>query len=164
MLERYNEIFKDSLEIISSLAIVIMGEGEGVSAKEKKWIAHSLLNRLNYPLRVFDPIDNDNDNLPDLEDILKDFDGYKRSFAVTNKIEREALKTSIKIAIECFNEYQLGIDPTNNSVFFITKLAYNKYKNEGKTLNDIFTRYYNLEITNDLNDNFQHVFVKLIEE
>ncbi|ABR31286.1 hypothetical protein SU69_07305 [Thermosipho melanesiensis] len=103
---------------IGKAALVVMGEAEGQSFEEKKWIAHVILNRLKHG--KFRPIE-------------KDFIGYRRAIDIDEELEREAMTDAVNAAVLAFYEHLVGIDPTKGATFFATK----KYIKE-KDPNEIF--------------------------
>lgn len=103
---------------IGKVAVVVMGEAEGQTFEEKKWIAHVVLNRLQHG--NFRPIE-------------QDFIGYKRKISVNNDLERNALIDSINASVFAFFEHFLNIDPTKGATFFATK----KFM-EGKDPSEVF--------------------------
>ena len=91
---------------IGKAALIVMGEAEGQSFEEKKWIAHVIYNRIAHG---------------GFRALEKDFVGYKRNLDIDEELERKAMTDSTNAAIIAFYEHILGIDPTKNATFFATK-------------------------------------------
>lgn len=91
---------------IGKAALIVMGEAEGQSFEEKKWIAHVILNRIEHGK---------------FRSIEKDFIGYRRTLDIDEELERKAMSDAVNAAVLAFYEHILGIDPTKNATFFATK-------------------------------------------
>lgn len=125
---------------LADLILVVYGECENCSFLEKQAVAHVYLNRLESDYKF--------------RSVEEDFKGYTREMKITNKLEREAFKESVKASLRAVYDHFVNLkDPTNGAIFFALKEKYGNID-----MSKIFG--VNVEPV-ELPNNFKHMFFRI---